>query len=210
MKRTIGTALVAVAIVLGSASCGSSPRTAVPSAPAATSTPQALPTPAVEVPVAAATLAPARQAVPPVRVAVASLGVDMSVQPVGVEEGGFMQLPVDPSIAGWYQYGSDPSSPDGNVVISAHVDAPDYPIGPFSRLRELAAGAEVSVTDAAGIAHRYAVTSVAYVPKTELPVADLFARSGTRALVLITCGGEYDAAIGRYEDNVVALATPVE
>ena len=119
-----------------------------------------------------------------------------------------MELPVDPAVAGWYRYGADPSSDDGNVVISAHVDAPQYPIGPFSRLRELPAGASIEVTDASNTLHRYIVESVTYYPKTELPVDELFARDGARDLVLITCGGEFDTRTGRYADNVVVIATP--
>ena len=83
-----------------------------------------------------------------------------------------MELPVDPAVAGWYRFGSDPTSTDGNVVISAHVDAPGYPIGPFSRLRDLVVGDVVEVTDAAGTAHRYAVASVTYYPKADLPVEE--------------------------------------
>jgi sortase (surface protein transpeptidase) len=142
-------------------------------------------------------------------VAVASIDVDVPVVPVGVESGGFMELPVDPAVGGWYKYGADPSAPDGNVVVSAHVDAPQFPIGPFSRLRDVASGDTVEVTDAAGDVRRYSVQSVTYYPKAELPVADLFARSGSRDLVLITCGGAFDSRTGRYADNVVAIATPI-
>lgn len=203
---TAGAAL-ALAVILPLAACGSAPSaTESTSEPSATATGR--PTPAVEVPVAAATAAPAREAVPPVRVAIASIGVNMPVEPVGVESGGFMELPIDPAVGGWYRFGADPASPEGNVVISAHVDAPQYPIGPFSRLRELSPGAVIEVTDASGRTHRYDVTSVTYYPKADLPVADLFARTGTRDLVLITCGGEFDSTTGRYADNVVAVAHP--
>jgi pyruvate/2-oxoglutarate dehydrogenase complex dihydrolipoamide acyltransferase (E2) component len=205
----LAAALVAVTAVLVTVGCASSaPRAAEPTTSAtATPTPVA-PTPAVDVPVAPATPPPAREAVPPVRVAAASIGVDMPVEPVGVVEGGFMELPVDPAVAGWYRFGADAADTDGNVVISAHVDAPQYPIGPLSRLRELGAGQIVEVTDAAGATHRYTVESVTYYPKADLPVDDLFARSGSRSLVLITCGGAFDSSTGRYADNVVAIATP--
>lgn len=186
--------------------CGGPPDAAVPSAPA-TVTPA--PTPVVDVPVTAATPEAVRPAVPPVRLMAASIGVDMPVVPVGVEPEGFMELPVDPAVGGWYRYGPDPAAEEGNVVISAHVDAPDYPIGPLSRLRDLAAGAVIDVVDNAGAAHSYAVQSVTYYPKTALPVDAIFAREGAGALVLITCGGEYDSATGRYKDNVVAIATPI-
>lgn len=207
MKRAIATALAA-AIVLGSAGCGAASGAAPPSLPGESS-PPVLPTPAVDVPRAVATPAPARQSVPPVRVVASSIGVDMPIVPVGVETDGFMELVPDPAVGGWYRFGADPADREGTVVISAHVDAPDHPIGPLSRLRDLPVGAEIEVTDAAGTGHRYAATSVTYYPKTELPVDALFARTGDPALVLITCGGAYDASVGRYTDNVVVIATPV-
>lgn len=212
MSRAIAGAGASLAIALALTACGSSPG-AAPSAPAPTATASATvtprPTPAVEVPIAAATPLPARLPVPPVRVVAASIDVDIPVVPVGVEAGGFMELPVDPAIGGWYRFGADPAASDGNIVISAHVDAPQYPIGPLSRLRDLPAGEIVEVTDAAGEVRRYQVQSVTYYPKADLPVDELFARSGTRNLVLITCGGQFDSRTGRYADNVVAIATPI-
>ena len=70
---------------------------------------------------------PVRAALPPVRVRIAAAEIDMEVVPVGVEPGGFMELPPNPAIAGWYRFGPDPWSPDGNTVISAHIDAPAVP-----------------------------------------------------------------------------------
>lgn len=207
--RTIAGALGALAIALALTACA---QTTQPSAGPPASTPPApsaeAPKPTVDVPVRPATPAPARQPVPPVQVSVPDIGVSIPVIDVGIEAGGFMELPENPAIGGWYRYGSDPSSPAGNTVISAHVDAGNYPIGPFSKLRDLAAGATTEVTDAAGTSHRYTVQSVTYYPKAELPVTELFGRSGASALVLITCGGDFDSSIGRYEDNVVVIATP--
>ncbi|WP_106816686.1 class F sortase [Microbacterium timonense] len=208
MGRAIAGAGASLAIALALTACDPSPG-AAPSAPAPSQTATAHPTPAVEVPIAAATPPSARQPVPPVRVVAVSIDVDMPVVPVGVEAGGFMELPADPAIGGWYRFGADPVASDGNVVISAHVDAPQYPIGPLSRLRDLTAGETVDVTDAAGDVHSYAVQSVTYYPKADLPVEELFARSGTRNLVLITCGGQFDSRTGRYADNLVAIATPI-
>lgn len=169
------------------------------------------PTPSgADVPIVDSAPQAVRPAVPPVRVQVASAGIDMEVVPVGIETGGFMELPVDPAIGGWYRFGPDPWSADGNTVISAHIDAPDYPIGPFAALRDLAPGTEVEVAAADGQTARYAIASVTYYPKAELPTEDLFGRSGTHALVLITCGGAFDSSTGHYDDNVVAIATPID
>ncbi|WP_403022693.1 sortase domain-bontaining protein [Salinibacterium sp. GXW1014] len=208
-KRTIAGALGALAIALALVACTGTTEPTAPLPAIPSPSPSAVaPTPAVEVPVRPATPEPARQPVPPVQVAIPDIGVSIPVVEVGIETGGFMELPENPAIAGWYRFGSDPSSPQGNTVISAHVDAGNYPIGPFSKLRNLGAGATTEVTDAAGTSHLYSVQSVTYYPKKELPVAELFGRDGSSALVLITCGGDFDSSIGRYEDNVVVIATP--
>lgn len=197
-----------IALILLLSACAPAPSPSGAGAPSASPTPTPAPTAAVDVPIVVATAQPVRAAVPPVRVQIADKGIDMEVVPVGVEPGGFMELPPDPAIAGWYRFGPDPWSPDGNTVISAHIDAPDYPIGPFAELRDLAAGTEVTVTAADGSSAAYGVESVTYYPKQELPTDTIFARAGTRTLVLITCGGEFDSNTGRYADNVVVVATP--
>jgi sortase (surface protein transpeptidase) len=142
-----------------------------------------------------------------VRLVAASIGVDVPVVPVGVEGNGLMQLPENPAVGGWYRFGPDPSRGEGNVVISAHVDAPGFPIGPFSRIRDLPVGSTIDVLDSDGATHSYTVSSVTYYAKPDLPVDTVFAREGAETLVLITCGGAFDAATGRYADNVVAIAT---
>lgn len=208
MTRAAAGTIGVLAVVLALTSCVPSPA-AAPPPPAPSPTTTVRPTPAVDVPVISATPPPARTPIPPVRLVAPSVDVDVAVQPVGVDPGGFMEIPDDPSIGGWYRYGSDPSSEEGNVVIAAHVDSREYSIGPFSRLRDLAAGAVVEVTDSSGAVHKYAVESVKNIPKRKLPVAALFAREGARNLVLITCGGGIDPTTGLYADNVVAIATPV-
>ncbi|MGZ8803759.1 MAG: class F sortase [Microbacterium sp.] len=195
-------------MVLALSACAPAPAPSGAGAPSASPTPTPRPTATFDVPIVDGALKPARAAVPPVRVQIGSAGIDMEVVPVGVEPGGFMELPPNPAIAGWYRFGPDPWSPDGNTVISAHIDAPDYPIGPFAALRDLGADTEVTVTAADGTSAAYGVTTVTYYPKQDLPVEELFARVGTRSLVLITCGGAFDSSTGRYADNVVVIAEP--
>ncbi len=195
-------------LILLLSACAPAPAPSGAGAPSPSSTPTPRPTASFDVPIVDGSLTPARAAVPPVRVQIGSAGIDMEVVPVGVEPGGFMELPPNPAIAGWYRFGPDPWSADGNTVISAHIDAPDYPIGPFAELRSLPADAEVAVTGADGSTAAYGVVSVTYYPKQELPTEAIFAREGTRTLVLITCGGAFDSSTGRYADNVVVVAEP--
>jgi sortase (surface protein transpeptidase) len=140
-----------------------------------------------------------------VRVAVASLGVDVPVVPVGVDGRGAMALPDDARTAGWYRHGPGPTSAAGTTVVAAHVDDAAG-AGPFARLRDLDVGAEVVVADAEGTRHAYAVTRVRSVPKPDAPLDEVFDRTGEPRLVLVTCGGTWDADRRSYSDNVLVTA----
>ncbi|MFG6491624.1 sortase domain-bontaining protein [Microbacterium sp. P03] len=211
MKR-LALPLALVAVLLSGCSTPAPPaadvQTATPTPTASpTSTPP--PTAAIDVPIVSSTPGAITEAQPPTRVVIPAIAADVPVIPVGVETTGAMELPADPAVAGWYRYGVEPSSGQGNTVIAAHIDSPDYPIGPFASLRDLAAGSDVEVTSATGAVTTYAVESITYYPKAELPIDQLFARTGAPSLVLITCGGEFDASTGHYRDNVVLVARPI-
>lgn len=141
----------------------------------------------------------------PRSLSVPDASLSVPVVPVGVLADGFMEIPEDPDIAGWYRFGPAPASGAGNTVIAAHVDSATYGIGPFSRLRDLGVGAAVTVADESGRDWAFTVESVTEYVKSELP-EELFARSGERTLVLITCGGPFDSTLGHYRDNVVVVA----
>ena len=132
----------------------------------------------------------------------------MEVVPVGVEPGGFMELPPDPAIAGWYRFGPDPWSPDGNTVISAHIDAPEYPIGPFAALRDLAVGLR-SHRDRGGRLDRRLRGGLGDVLSEAGPAdgGDLRSR-GHRRTGADHVRWSIRRHTGRYADNVVVVAAP--
>ena len=168
------------------------------------------PTPEISVPVAPATLAPPSPAAsPPSVLDIPDLGVSMPVTPTGVRADGSMEVPDDPAVAGWYRFGPAPASATGATVIAAHVDSYDDGLGPLAWLRDAQIGWAVNVTTVDGAITTYVVQSVTYIPRAELPVGELFARTGPRTLVVITCGGEFDAATSSYRDNVVLVASAV-
>ncbi|KON73323.1 hypothetical protein M768_10305 [Cellulosimicrobium cellulans F16] len=144
----------------------------------------------------------------PTRVVVADLDVDLPVEPAGVDPEGRMALPGSGDVAAWYRFGPAPASPAGTTVVAAHVDDPDG-VGPFARLAEITTGARVDVVDATGASYTYTVTDVRSVPKPDVPLDELFDRTGERRLVLVTCGGAWDRDRRSYSDNVVVTATPV-
>jgi hypothetical protein len=47
------------------------------------------------------------------------------------------------------------------------------------------------------------------VAKGQVPLAELFTRTGPARLVLLTCGGPFDERARSYRDNLVVVAEPV-
>ncbi|MCC2308874.1 class F sortase [Cellulomonas chengniuliangii] len=207
--RSLAVALVALGAFTA---CGGAPAGTSESGAAAPSATASTPPPAGDgsVPVADAGLgaSTAPAVVPPVRVQVPDLEIDMPVEAVGVAPEGDMELPDSADVAAWYEYGPAPAAPEGSTLIAAHVDSLSTGIGPFARLHDVAPGAKIVVTTADGSDHEYSVRDVVRVPKDTAPVGEWFSREGSSRLVLVTCGGAFDRDVGHYAENVVVTAVP--
>ncbi|PRY14079.1 class F sortase [Kineococcus rhizosphaerae] len=181
---------------------------AAPAPAPPTRTPTAAAGPVAAAPVIGRTLATptvAPRPPAPVRLEVPSLGVDAEVVAVGVRDDGAMELPEDPRRVGWYRWGPVPGQ-EGNAVLAGHVDTRRAGAGALLDLASVEPGALVRVTGADGAVREFHVTARVAVAKEELPTAEVFARQGPARLVVITCGGPFDRASGRYEQNVVVTA----
>ncbi|WP_258067698.1 class F sortase, partial [Rathayibacter sp. AY1G9] len=155
-----------------------------------------------------AAAAPARTVgVEPARLSVPAMGLDEPLIALGIQSDGAMEVPVDYDDVGWFSGGGRPGG-SGRTVIAAHVDSRSGP-AVFFRLGELAPGDEIAVSGVDGSDHRYRVTAVESHAKAAFPTARVFGATLEEELILVTCGGEYDAAIGRYRDNLVVFASPL-
>jgi Sortase domain len=175
-------------------------------ASSATASPQAGPATAATPPTA--TAAVPEQVAAPVELTVPGGGDAVPLTAIGVLSSGDLALPDRPSVLGWYAGGAVPGDPAGTAVVAGHVDSAQYGIGPLHRLAVLALGDRLTVTDAAGDLHVYAVISRTTYRKRDLP-RDVFRTDGPPQLALVTCGGAFDRSTGSYEDNVVVLASAV-
>ena len=213
-------ALSGALLISGCASAGP-PTVSVASASAPASTPApATPEPTATVlpdraPLAAVPLtnadigaSPAVPTVVPVRVEVASLGIDVAVEAEALDADGALALPADPAVASWYRFGPSPWSASGATVIAAHVDSLEYGLGSFARLVDAPPGTPVTVTAADGRVASFAVQGVVMADKTGIDWAQVFDRTGPPRLALITCGGEFDYDTGHYRSNVIVTAVP--
>jgi Sortase domain len=122
---------------------------------------------------------------------------------------GVLGVPVDPQRLGWWADGAPVGAGTGTVAVDGHVDSAAAGPGALFHLTSLRPGAVVLVTTTSGQTYRFAVTARRSYLKTRGLPADLFRTDGPPRLVLITCGGPFDATSHSYLDNVVVFATPV-
>lgn len=142
---------------------------------------------------------------PPVQVRLPDLDIDVAVDPVGVGEGGQMEIPADAMRAGWYRYGPAPGQA-GAAVVAAHAGSLLTPRGPFFDLRDAEPGMAVEITLADASTAVFEVVEVEEHGKDGLDLEPYFDRSGEARLVLITCGGVWDEQAQSYLSNIIVSA----
>lgn len=145
----------------------------------------------------------------PTRVRIADLGVNAPVQAVGIDlSTGALAVPVNIQRTGWFRDGAAPGDRTGSVLIAGHVDSARSGVGAFGPLKRATARTRIQVTTADGRTRTYRVTTVRTYEKSQLP-ANIYSTRGSARLVLVTCGGPFNAQTGSYRDNVVVTAVPV-
>lgn len=145
-------------------------------------------------------------AVQPVAIRVAGIGLQASVISVGVDDNDQFDVPAADTV-GWYRYSASPGEP-GASVLAAHVDYGGAP-GAFFDLAQVLPGDTLELEMEDGRILRYEVTGNTEYDKTELPAAELFRKDGESVLQLITCGGTFNPERRSYEANVVVTAVPI-
>jgi len=144
----------------------------------------------------------------PTSVRIPSLGIRARLKPVGIDvRHGTLGIPSDIGVAGWWRDGGAPGSESGAILVAGHVDSARSGAGAFFALHKARAGDRVRLLTAGGRTYTYRVTSVRSYPKGAVPVG-VYSSHGAGRLVLVTCGGPFDAASGHYVDNVVVTAVP--
>ncbi len=185
----------------------SAPAAPVPAAPAPP-TPTPTPTPpATAAPEPAEPVEPAEErAALPVRVRIPAIDVDSSLLHLGLDADGAIAVPAgdDIDLAAWFD-GSPRPGEDGPAVIEGHVDSPNG-ASVFYDLSALEPGHEIHVDREDGSSLTFVVEKVEAYPKDEFPTSRVYANTEGPELRVITCGGDWDPAVGHYEDNTVVFA----
>ncbi|WP_053226768.1 sortase domain-containing protein [Solirubrobacter soli] len=143
----------------------------------------------------------------PSKVKLARLGIDAPVSAIGIDmKSGALGIPENIKRVGWWRDGATPGDEAGTALIAGHVDSAKAGAGAFYALKSARRGDIVTVQQG-GKTLKYRVTTIKIMRKAQLPT-NIYTRAGSPKLVLVTCGGPFDAKIGHYRDNVVVTAVP--
>lgn len=174
-------------------------------APAPPAPPEPVAAPAVPERPAEPVPAPVPPAPPePARVLVPRIGVDNALTPVGLHPDLSLVVPDEAALAGWYTGAPRPGETGPSVLVGHNSWGGAR--GVFHRLHELLPGDEVAVAHDDGSVVRFTVERVEQYPKAAFPSERVYGNTDRQEVRIITCGGPFDPAQGRYLDNVVVFA----
>jgi LPXTG-site transpeptidase (sortase) family protein len=145
----------------------------------------------------------------PIQLSVPAEQISGAVMAVGTDpRTHLLRVPHSTSRIVWWSYGALPGDAHGSVVLAAHVDY-NGKLGLFFNLDRVPIGAVVHVRLHDGRSVAYRVDGRQHVDKSQLHRLGIFTRKGNPRLILITCGGSFNAATKTYADNIVVDAQPI-
>lgn len=124
----------------------------------------------------------------PYRLVIEKLGVDAAVGTYGLDDRMLPQVPYQAQLVAWYNFSAEPGTGD-NAVFAGHRTWNGNAV--FRRIDELAIGDQVTLRYNDGRSLVYRVTASELVDPAGEDGRSWMAPSGSDALTLITCGGEY-------------------
>ncbi len=161
--------------------------------------------PAIIQPIKTAPTSSSLPASQPTELQIDAIGIRASVQSVGLDTTGAIEVPSQPNTAGWYAASRTPGE-IGPSVIVGHLNNANGP-ALFWRLHELQPGAKIAVARQDGRTAFFTVTKIGQYTDKDYPVDKIYGATKNSELRLITCGGNLNLFTGHYEANTVVYAT---
>ncbi|HSX09179.1 MAG TPA: class F sortase [Candidatus Saccharimonadales bacterium] len=141
----------------------------------------------------------------PEKISIPKINVNTTVESVGMDSEGRMDIPKDPADTAWFSPGYKPGM-NGSAVIDGHLDLVTGAPAVFWNLKLLSAGDNISVTENNGKTYTFAVTQTVRYPYNSFPIKEVFAASDVPMLNLITCNGTWDKTTKNYSDRLVVYS----
>lgn len=140
----------------------------------------------------------------PARLIIPSIGLDVPIEYVGINEKGEMAVPDGKTNnVGWYQYGTIPGE-TGSAVLAAHVYAA------FSKLDRVTAGNDIYIQTKNGLRLRFRAADTTTYLLENVSGDALFNQNDAKRLNLITCAGNYVPERNTYDHRLIVRAVLVE
>lgn len=140
----------------------------------------------------------------PARLIVPSIGLDVPIEYVGINEKGEMAVPDGKTNnVGWYQYGTIPGE-TGSAVLAAHVYAA------FSKLDRVTPGNDIYIQTKNGSRLHFRAADVTTYLLENVSGDALFNQNDAKRLNLITCSGNYVPERETYDNRLIVRAVLVE
>lgn len=137
-----------------------------------------------------------------------AIDVQSVLNPLGLDGAGALEVPArGPHYdeAAWFT-GSPYPGETGPTVLLGHVNGRGGAPSVFYRLAELGIGDVVTVSRPDGTQVTFEVYDSQRYQKDEFPTQAVYGDTAGSELRVITCGGDWDASVGHYRDNVVVYA----
>jgi LPXTG-site transpeptidase (sortase) family protein len=131
------------------------------------------------------------------------MSVNTTVEHVGKDAQGNMDVPKDANNVAWYELGYKPGE-NGNAVIAGHLDTKTGP-AIFYNLNQLKVGDEITVATNLNKKLVFTVVNKQIYKANNFPVLTVFGTASEPLLNLITCTGVFDRTTEHYLDRVVVI-----
>jgi sortase (surface protein transpeptidase) len=143
----------------------------------------------------------------PTRIDIPSISVTSSLARTGLNADGTPAVPVGADVdkASWLTTSATPGE-TGTSVIIGHVDTVRSGPSVFYNLGKLTPGDTVYILREDSRTAVFTVQSSHLYNKDSFPSANVYGRTSTATLRLITCAGEWDQGARQYTQNLVVYA----
>jgi sortase (surface protein transpeptidase) len=140
----------------------------------------------------------------PKTIIIPKLNLQTSIESVGLDNQGRMDVPKDPNNVGWYNLGTVPGSV-GSAVIDGHLDTKTGP-AVFYKLNTLSRGDVIKIIDDKNQTAEFTVTGKISYNDDNFPIDTVFSKNDTQRLNLITCDGVFNKQKQNYSNRLVVFS----
>jgi len=141
----------------------------------------------------------------PIYIKIPTIGVDASIEYVGLTPDGAMDVPSNPANVAWYNLGPRPGE-KGSAVIAGHYGWKNNLPAVFDNLYEIKTGDKIYIEDETGSNIIFVVREILIYDRNQ-DASDVFESTDGKAhLNLITCTGNWDSKENTRTERLIIFA----